>query len=222
MQFKPTILFLFMYLCIQNLYAQVPMQYSKNKMVNNTQFVNTDSGLLIINYFKAACKTINKQIGFIPNLGDVALVKTKINVKEKAEPKFLTVHGNVSYDYFYRSKIDTPFAQQNLQQHTERVWLDVLIKEKYPFKVGFTARQSNSPFFRDLYNTNINFDKHNYTKKLKQELLDKVTKYQLENPNLKLIDTALKYELQKYQALNVSINTPDVLQKLIEKKEAIY
>src|SRR2546430_13605449 len=31
---------------------------------------------------------------------------------------FLKIHGRVTYDYFYRSKIDTPFAQQNLQQHT--------------------------------------------------------------------------------------------------------
>lgn len=222
MKLKSTIFLLFVCLYIQNVYAQSSLEYPKNKIVGVTKFINTDSGLLIINFIKADCKFINEEIGFIPNLINTTVVKIPVTTKENTKPKFLTVHGNVSYDYFYRSKIDTPFAQQNLQQHTERVWLDVLIKEKYPFKVGFTARQSNSPFFKDLYNTNINFDKYNYTKRLKQELLDNLTKFQWEAPNLKLLDTALKYELQKYQALKLSFSTPDMLQKLIEKKEEIY
>jgi hypothetical protein len=222
MQLKLAILFFFTCICVQHIQAQHAAHKAKNGWANNTQFVQTDSGLLVINYTKTACKTTEAESGLVQNLIDVELVRGPIKRTEPAKPKFLIVHGNVSYDYYYRSKIDTPFSQENLQQHTERVWLDVLVKEKYPFKVGFTARQSNSPFFRDLYNTNINFDKNAYTKRLKQELLDRLTKYQWENPHLKLIDTALKYQLEKYKLLNASYNAPAALQRRIEEKEKVY
>ncbi len=55
-------------------------------------------------------------------------------------PKFLTIHGDIFYDFFYRSNIDTPIAQQNFQQHTERINLNILIKEEYPLKVSFVLR----------------------------------------------------------------------------------
>lgn len=222
MQLKLAILFFFTCVCVQHIQAQHAAHKANNGWTNNTQFVQTDSGLLIINYTKTACKTTEAESGLVQNLIDVALVRVPLKTIEPPKPKFLIVHGNVSYDYFYRSKIDTPFNQQNLQQHTERVWLDVLIKGKYPFKVGFTARQSNSPFFRDIYNANINFDSYNYAKGLKQSLLNRLSNYEWENPDLKLIDTALKFQLQKYELLKKSINEPAILQKLVEKKEAIY
>jgi hypothetical protein len=222
MQLKSAILSLLTCICVQHIQAQHAAHKTKNGWANNTQFVQTDSGLLIINYTKSACKTTDAESGLVQNLIEVAMVRVPIKTIEPTKPKFLIIHGNVSYDYFYRSKIDTPFNQENLQQHTERVWLDVLVKEKYPFKVGFTARQSNSPFFRDLYNMNLNFDRNNYTKGLKQELLNNLTKYEWDNPYLKMIDTALKFELAKYQLLQQSYNAPAALQKLIESKEAIY
>jgi hypothetical protein len=222
MQLKLTILFILTCIYVQHIQAQHAAYKAVNGWSKNSEFIQTDSGLLIINHITKACKDVDTDSGWIKNTKVTDFYRTPVKSIEPPKVKFLIVHGNVSYDYFYRSKIDTPILQENLQQHTERVWLDVLVKEKYPFKVGFTARQSNSPFFRDLYNTNINFDRNGYTKKLKQELIDRLAKQQWENPKLKLIDTALKYQLEKYKLLNANYNAPAALQKRIEKKEEVY
>lgn len=140
------------------------------------------------------------------------------------KPKLLTIHGNISYDFFYRSRIDTPVNLQNFQQHTERVYLDILVKEKYPLKVNFTSRQSNSPYFRDFVDVNFNFDKYTYNRNLKQQLLERL-KSQV--PKYKLPDlTNAEAELKKYQAAfdktKAWLEDPATLQKIIEEKERIY
>jgi len=191
-------------------------------LFNTTEFIKTDSGLIINNYYKKGCKNYLVEQHFIGDSVAIPMERVAVVYKEPAKPKFLIVHGNVSYDFFYRSKIDTPFNQQNLQQHTERVWLDILINEKYPFKVGFTARQSNSPFFRDLYSMNLNFDRYGYTKNLKQELLNKLSVSKWQNSNLKLIDTVLKEQLKQYQGQKNWLNGPEALQRLIEEREKLF
>ncbi|MGC4102998.1 hypothetical protein [Ferruginibacter sp.] len=203
-------------------HTQLPVQDTAAQLFKTTEFIKTDSGLIIKNYYKDACKGYMVKTSFIPLLVIAHTERIETAVKEPAKPKGIVVHGNVSYDFFYRSKIDTPFSQQNLQQHTERVWLDVLIKDKYPFKVGFTARQSNSPFFKDLYSMNLNFDRYGFAKNIKQELLNKLITKKWENPYLKLIDTTLKKQLEQYQALKNWLNGPEALQKMIEAKERIF
>jgi hypothetical protein len=138
--------------------------------------------------------------------------------------KFITIHGNISYDYFSRSRIDTPINQQNFHQHTERVYLDILVKEKYPLKVNFTSRQSNSPYFRDFADVNFNFDKYTYDKNLRQQLLDKLNK---QVPQYKLPDlTAAEALLKKYQSdfdiTKAWLEDPATLQKIIEERERLY
>lgn len=216
---------LFMSICVRYMYAQVlqPAVLSNNNLLfGTTQFIKTDFGLIINQYYKNGCKSYWIKTDFIRDSVIVPLEYIARIYKEPAKPKLITVHGNVSYDFFYRSKIDTPFSQQNLQQHTERVWLDVVIKEKYPFKVGFTARQSNSPFFRDLYNMNLNFDRYGYTKNIKQQLVSRLTTVKWQNPDLKIIDTALKLQLKRYHGLKNFINGPEALQRIIEERERLF
>jgi hypothetical protein len=226
MQFlKTTSCFISMIICIQYIYAQVvqpPVSPPNNLLFNNTQYIKTDSGLIINHYYRDDCKNYSVTTDFMPDSIDVLLMRVASIYKEPARPKLITIHGNVSYDFFYRSQIDTPFSQQNLQQHTERVWLDMLIKEKYPFKVGFTARQSNSPFFRDLFNMNLNFDKHSFNKNIKQELLNRLATIKWQNPDLKMIDSALKEKLKRYQALKNRVSGPEALQRIIEERERIF
>ena len=152
--------FVFMTICMQTAYGQAVRHFTPivRGLSNITEFIKTDSGLVINNYYVNACKTYSVERDLIPLYVIAQPVAVKKIYQEPVKKKLLIIHGNVSYDFFYRSQIDTPFYQQNLQQHTEKVWLDVLVKEQYPFKVGFTARQSNSPFYRDLYNMNLNFD----------------------------------------------------------------
>lgn len=225
MQFLKSInSFVFMTICMQNAYGQAVRHFTPivNGLYNTTEFIKTDSGLIINNYYVNACKTYSVKRDIIPLYVMAQPVAVKKIHKEPERKKLLIIHGNVSYDFFYRSQIDTPFYQQNLQQHTEKIWLDILVKEKYPFKVGFTARQSNSPFYRDLYNMNLNFDRFGYTKNIKQNLLARLAEVKWQNPYLAMIDSALKEQMRRYQALKNYVNGPEALQKLIEAKEKIF
>lgn len=214
--------FILMSICVQYIYAQAlrPIVLKSNNLLfNTTQFIKTDSGLIINHYYKEACKNYIIKTKFISNRVSLPLIAS--TAVEPTKPKLITIHGNISYDFFYRSKIDTPFIQQNLQQHTERVWLDVLIKERYPFKVGFTARQSNSPFFRNVFNMNLNFDKYSFNKIQKQDLINKLNTMQGKNAGLKMIDSSLKEKIKLYGDLKSMVNGPEALQRIIEERERL-
>jgi hypothetical protein len=136
----------------------------------------------------------------------------------------ITIHGNVSYDYFYRSKIDTPINQQNFQQHTERVYLDIMVKEKYPLKVNFVSRQSNSPYFRNFIDVNFNFDRYTYNKNIKQQILDKLKAQvpQYKYPDLAQAEAVLKKYKDEYSTTKSWLENPATLQKIIEERERAY
>ena len=75
-------------------------------------------------------------------------------INDAVRQKLFTVHGNVQYDFIYRSLVDTPFSQKDFAQHTVQTTLDFLIKEQYPVRVTVLSRQSNSPYFADLTDVN--------------------------------------------------------------------
>ena len=193
----------------------------KDILFSNMRVVATDSGFTIAEIVRKNCKGSYTEIIGLPE-AEVQSVAIIVPAALPAKPKFLIIHGNISYDYFYRSKIDTPFNQQDLQQHTERVNLNVLVKEKYPLNVSFSSRQSNSPFFRNFLDANFQFDKYGYLKNIKKVLLDKVNKQIPEQPDLKNAEAHLKEEIEKLEKLKAQLEDPGTLQKIIEERERIY
>lgn len=214
----------FMCLCIfvQYIYAQEGQSAVSpfgNLLFNTTQFIKTDSGIIMNHYYKDACKSYSVKTQFIPYYIQVELVAT---TKESAKAKLFSIHGNISYDFIYRSRIDTPISQQNFQQHTERINLDVVVKEKYPLKVAFISRQSNSPFFRNFLDMNLNFDRYAYTKNIRQDLINKLSGKLAANPDLKSATEELNKKLSKYNELKNWLGSGATLQKIIEEKEKKY
>lgn len=188
------------------------------------KFLQTDSGFYIIQTFIKGCKSRKESGDFFPNIGEVTVTAIREKTNAPVKIKNLIIHGNISYEYFYRSKIDTPINQQNFQQHTERVYLDVLVKEKYPLKVNFTSRQSNSPFFRNFIDVNFNFDKYTYNRNIKQQILDKL-KIQLPTnkfPDLANVEAELKKSKEAYTKTKAWLEDPATLQKIIEERERVY
>jgi hypothetical protein len=201
---------------------------STNPFATDTaHIIHTDSGFYVLSFSRLVCKNYYalKQ-EFHPYQKAAAsfanVTPTIINPIHK--PKLLTIHGNISYDFFYRSRIDTPINQQNFQQHTERVYLDIMLKEKYPLKLNFTARQSNSPYFRDFIDVNFNFDKYTYNRNLKQQLLDKLKAQtpQYKFPDLATAEAALKKQQSALDKTKNWLDDPATLQKIIEEREKIY
>ena len=185
--------------------------------------INSDSGIYFINFVRANCKGYQILQSEIVRKIEVVRVLEKseiiIPAPVKSKVKLLAIHGNIYYDFFYRSAIDTPINQKNFQQHTERINLEIMVKEKYPLKVSFTARQSNSPYFRNFFDPNFQFDKFAYNKNIKQALLNRINKQLPERPDLKLSEALLKEEMDRYLKLKNRLESPATLQKIIEERE---
>jgi hypothetical protein len=201
---------------------------STNPFATDTaHIIHTDSGFYVLSFSRLVCKNYYalKQ-EFHPHQKATAslanIAPTIITPVHK--PKLLTIHGNISYDFFYRSRIDTPINQQNFQQHTERVYLDIMLKEKYPLRVNFTARQSNSPYFRDFVDVNFSFDKYTYNRNLKQQLLEKLKAQtpQYKFPDLTAAEAALKKQQLALDKTKAWLEDPATLQKIVEEREKKY
>lgn len=206
----------------QNKDTVSPVMYLPRGLFKAILVLKTDSGTYITQYTKAGCKNYNGYTRFYP--AAMAQVMEKIIPVAIAKPivpkvKLLTIHGNVYYDFFYRSAMDTPVNQKNFQQHTERINLQVMIKEKYPVKLSFTARQSNSPYFRNFFDPNFQFDRFNYARNLRQKLTSKLNAQLPKLPDLQQAEAALQEELNRYAALKKKLDGPRGLQQMVEDKE---
>lgn len=194
---------------------------------SSAQIIYTDSGFYLTQFNKNGCKDYLTETRFYPRpktfiAEQVKQVPLLVQTQPSQRPKFLTVHGNIYYDFFYRSAIDTPISQQNFQQHTERIYLDILVKEKFPFKVSLMARQSNSPYFRNFFDPNFQFDRYTYTRNLKQRLLTQVNAQLPQKPDLKMNEAALNELMSRYAAIKGWLESPSTAQKIIEEREKKY
>lgn len=128
------------------------------------------------------------------------------------------VHGNVQYDFTYRSFVDTPFSQKDFAQHTIQTTLDFTIKENYPVRMTILHRNSNSPYFEDITDVNVQFNQGQFLNQLKTGLTQKL-------PGIinkdRLTDIERRYLQKKWEieALQNWINSPGRLQEMIEAKE---
>jgi hypothetical protein len=141
------------------------------------------------------------------------------NYKVKRTP-FITIHGNIYYDMFYQSYIDTPFMQHDIYQHTLSTYLDVTIKDKYPLRVSFTTRFSNTSLFKKFTGINLQFNSQEF----KNELIEKAKSWMLTQlvtrTQLDSIRNLLDSKVKELSALRNSQITSSVLQKSVEAKEA--
>ena len=73
--------------------------------------------------------------------------------------KLLEIRGGfVSYQWNYRSNIDTPFLEKDLSQHFLSAGLDITVAGKLPVRVTLFHRSSNSLMFRDYTDFRVDYD----------------------------------------------------------------
>jgi len=210
---------------VQSIHAQAgkSTDSSFNKFLfNMMQFIKTDTGLIINYYTVDACKSNRVKSRFIPNDRPVSTQPIATTAKAQGVPKFITIHGNIAYDFFYRSKLDTPIVQENFQQHTERVNLSILIKDRYPLKLRFVLRQSNSPYFRNFGDINFQFDQPGFQKNMQQSIINQLTKQVSEKTDLKSLKELAAEKMMQYERLKKWLENPATLQKIIEERERVY
>lgn len=139
-----------------------------------------------------------------------------------ARPPWIQIHGNVLYNVNYYSRIDTPYNENDIYQHTVQTYLDILIKGQYPFRVYLTNHFSNSPLFHNFSDFNLGYTNtafnQNIKDRLRQQYLDSL-------PGAKQADSLrnlLENDLHKLNGLHSWMNNPGLIQKLVEAREKAY
>ncbi|WP_276482890.1 hypothetical protein [Paraflavitalea pollutisoli] len=82
--------------------------------------------------------------------------------------------GYVSYQFNYRSAIDTPYVEKDIAQHNVTGNLNLTVAGYLPFKVNFWSRQSNSAIFRDITEVQATFDAPAFRQQLQQSLKNRL------------------------------------------------
>lgn len=189
----------------------------------HASFYNEDSNSVTFYFFnKTACKGyLSSKITFNkPGRGEGQ--KSNQISATPAKVPFVQLHGNISYTFDYRSRLDTPFTATNLQQHNEQVYADAVFKGRYPFRVILNARQSNSPYFKNYTDINIQFNHQAYQQIIKNEMIAEVSR------KMPLLDSITKYEgllnknKDEYFAQKSWVDDPARRQEIMQEKEQVY
>lgn len=177
--------------------------------------------LIIEKLGRNTCKQF--QFGFTYQEGLIeynSMVHTIKNADQPvAKSPFLKVKGNIFYDYMYRSKTDTPYVQGNLQQHTERINLEITIKDNYPVRVALNSRQTNSMFYEGFWDVGLHFDRSTYIRQVKNNFYEKY-KLALDTDKAgRILDSTLLANKQLLQNMQANVKIDYGPQSAIEKRE---
>jgi hypothetical protein len=138
----------------------------------------------------------------------------------KDHSALLQVKGNILYDVNYRSRIDTPYAESNIYQHTLQTRLDFLYKGQYPFKIYLTTRFSNSSLFRKYTDLNLQYIQADFARLMKKKILQQVESYILSRSmGLDSLKRLIDLKKAAIISLSHSLQKPGITQKLVEERE---
>lgn len=155
------------------------------------------------------------------SIPEIALLDPDLQHQQRKQ--LLKVTGNILYDMNYRSRIDTPFAENKIYQHTVQTRLDILYKEQYPFKLYLTTRFGNSAILRKYTDLSLLYNKHDFERVVKQNISNAIERYfATQLSSLDSLQRAIKLKQNQIDGLSTEIRRPDVLQKLVEEQEAAY
>lgn len=146
----------------------------------------------------------------------------EINDAETApNPFFTAVHGNITYDFFYRSAIDTPYVDNDVIQHLLSTKIYATIRNSVPVIIQLNARRSNSYLFKNYFDANIQFDGQSYRNLTKERLKDRISHALNEQPAIQALQDNLKVKHREKEELRSWLQNGRQLQKLIESRQMI-
>lgn len=88
--------------------------------------------------------------------------------------------GTIDYEYSFRSRIDSPFAELDLQRHTIRTRFDV--KGPLPISVVAAYSNGNSALYPPLFSVSIFYDNQLHANELKRDAIS-IAKKSIETKN---------------------------------------
>lgn len=135
-----------------------------------------------------------------------------------ARTPLLQVHGNILYDLNYRSYIDTPYAEKDVYQHTVQTYLDVTYKDRYPFRIYLTNRFSNSSWFRNFSDVNLQYNVNDFKNKIRRQVINQLDRRVEADSLLMLRNTLTGYEKQ-YHEMRSWLSDASTMQRIIAERE---
>lgn len=136
-----------------------------------------------------------------------------------AKPLLKLGSGYVSYQFNYRSAIDTPYIEKDIAQHNLTGNLQLTVAGHLPLRVTWWSRQSNSRVFRDITDVQVAFDGAAFQQQLQASLRQRLLALA---PSFYDSLTEKLYTLQqlRLEAMRTTL-TSFSTQSLIEAKETI-
>lgn len=128
--------------------------------------------------------------------------------------------GMAAYSANYRAIIDTPYAENDILQHNVNGRLDVTVAGFIPLQVNYWMRQSNSTYFRNIYDVQAAFNGAAFQRNIRNALRERMLAL---TPSIN--DTLLQkhYSLKQLDlaGLENRLRTVFSQQKLIEANETL-
>ncbi len=136
----------------------------------------------------------------------------------------LSIHGDVTYDFQYRSFVDTPYYQKDFSQHSIQANLNIIYRNQYPMRVVIRQRFNNSPYFRDMFDINAQFNERMMTNRAKQLLLQQADNWMHQRlSGLYAKADSLKQEYEQYKKtiadLTAGLSSEAKFAALVKAKE---
>ncbi|WP_153799834.1 hypothetical protein [Foetidibacter luteolus] len=139
-----------------------------------------------------------------------------------AKKSALKIHGNVLYDVNYYSNLDTPYAQQDVYQHTVQAYLDITVKDHYPMRLFFTTRFGNARLLKSFNNVNLLFNSYQFQQTVRDRLKEKITLQGIPAIKMDSIRRLLDIKYQQLSGLRSELEGPGYLQRQVEIREREY
>lgn len=125
-----------------------------------------------------------------------------------------------SYNFTYRSLIDTPFTQKDLLQHTITGSMDLSVFRVLPLQVRYRVLQTNSPFYKNSYDVQASFNvrafQNNLQATVRASLLAMAPSF-----NDTLTQQLYQLKLQQLTGIGSQLKTLFAPQQLIEAHEIL-
>lgn len=204
--------------------------YSEGSKLPDTSFSNLKQQAFLQKYrLTQALKSAKDQIIVnpfhrkLPNkdtLVNRMLSNPHNNLIQLSKPLFHFHGGYLAYNFNYHSNTDTPYAEKNIAQHMINGMVNFSVAQSFPFVANFWIRRSNSRFYRDITDVQVQFNAPAFKNQLVQELRERLS---LVSNDLK--DSTLEklyfYKNKKLSELQSWFQDPFTFQKVVQANETI-
>ncbi|MBL7726517.1 MAG: hypothetical protein JNM68_02475, partial [Dinghuibacter sp.] len=129
--------------------------------------------------------------------------------------------GALQYGLTHNSIVDSPFAEKNILQHQLQLSARFTVARTLPVQVYFTARKSNSLFFRDIYDTRVDIDLDAARQLATREWLNNLQK-NITQTGIKEAETYLQHFKQQLSGAGKWTQREDMKQQLRDYRAILH